>query len=67
MYSRPAQQSPAVDPAEVLGRAAKLLGVEDLEQVPAGIRQLRDDREQALASADTAWRAVRTASQVTWR
>ncbi|MEU3050900.1 hypothetical protein ABZ705_31130 [Streptomyces sp. NPDC006984] len=67
VYSRPAQQPPAVDPAEVLGRAAKLLDVTDLELVPARIQQLREDRRQALASAETAWRAVHTASQVTWR
>ncbi|MFJ7202133.1 hypothetical protein ACIQWR_01160 [Streptomyces sp. NPDC098789] len=67
VYSRPAQQPPAVNPAEVLGRAAKLLGVEDLELVPARIQQLCEDRTQALVSAETAWRAVHTASRVTWR
>ncbi|MFJ3907502.1 hypothetical protein [Streptomyces vinaceus] len=67
VYSCPAQQPPAVDPAEVLGRAAKLLGVEDPELVPTRIQHLQDGHKQALASAETAWRAVHTATRVTWR
>ncbi|MCP3755791.1 hypothetical protein [Streptomyces sp. TBY4] len=67
VYSRPAQQPPAVEPAEVLGRAAKLLGLEDLDLVPARIQHLQDCHKQALASAETAWRAVHTATRVTWR
>ncbi|QXE37153.1 hypothetical protein KQY30_25985 [Streptomyces sp. GMY02] len=58
VYSRHVQQSPAEDPAELLGRVAKLLGVEDPLLVPAAIRALRTDRRRALDSADLAWRAV---------
>ncbi|MFI5763862.1 hypothetical protein ACIA8F_23350 [Streptomyces sp. NPDC051563] len=67
VYSRPAQQPPAEDPAEMLGRVAKLLGVKDLKLVTAQVQQLQDERKQALASAEAAWRAVDTATQVTWR
>lgn len=67
VYSRPAQQPPAEDPAEMLGRVAKLLGLNDPALVPAQIQRLQDERKQALASAETAWRAVHTATQVTWR
>lgn len=56
--SRPAQQAPADDPAELLGRAAKLLGVNDPAEVLAGISRLKDDRTEALNSAETAWKAV---------
>ncbi|PHQ49442.1 hypothetical protein BLA24_01700 [Streptomyces cinnamoneus] len=58
VYSRPAQQAPAEDPAELLGRVTKLLGLDDPSQVPAAIRTLQEDRKKALASAATAWNAV---------
>ncbi|MFI1799822.1 hypothetical protein ACH427_21055 [Streptomyces sp. NPDC020379] len=58
VYSRPAQQPPAEDPAELLGRVTKLLGIDDPSQLPAAIRRLQGDRKQALASAATAWDAV---------
>ncbi|MFE7124065.1 hypothetical protein [Streptomyces sp. NPDC057617] len=58
VYSRHVQQSPAEDPAELLGRVAKLLGVEDPALVPAAIRTLQADRKKALDSAALAWRAV---------
>ncbi|MEU7643320.1 hypothetical protein [Streptomyces huasconensis] len=58
MYSRPAQQPPAEDPAELLGRVTKLLGIDDPSRLLAVIRRLQEDRKQALASAATAWDAV---------
>ncbi|WP_236246508.1 hypothetical protein [Streptomyces sp. CC210A] len=58
VQSRPAQHVPADDPAELLGRATKLLGVAAPTEVLAAISQLKDDRAEALSSAETAWRAV---------
>ncbi|MGW6745943.1 hypothetical protein ACWGDX_35270 [Streptomyces sp. NPDC055025] len=58
VYSRHVQQSPAEDPAELLGRVAKILGVEDPVLAPAAIRTLQTDRKKALDSAAPAWRAV---------
>ncbi|MCY0921699.1 MULTISPECIES: hypothetical protein [Streptomyces] len=49
VYSRPVQQPPAVDPAEALGRVAKLLGVEDPAQIPAAIQKLRGNRDRMVA------------------
>jgi hypothetical protein len=58
VYARPAQQSPAEDPAELLGQVTKLLGVDSPAQALAAIRVLQEDRKRALASAETAWGAV---------
>ncbi|WP_328310180.1 hypothetical protein OG432_10820 [Streptomyces sp. NBC_00442] len=58
VYSRPAQQAPAEDPAELLGRVTKLLGIDDPSQLPVAVRRLQVERKQALASAVTAWNAV---------
>ncbi|MCJ0870291.1 hypothetical protein [Streptomyces sp. AP-93] len=46
VYSRPVQQPPAVDPAEMLGRVAKLLGVDDPAQIGAAIRRLQGDQHE---------------------
>ena len=53
VYSRP-----KVDPAAILQEVAELLGTDDLTRVPAVVRQLQQDKRQAVASAATAWAAV---------
>lgn len=48
VYSRPVQQPPAADPAEVLGRAAKLLGVQGPAQVLAAIERLQGGPDRRM-------------------
>ncbi|MFE4635090.1 hypothetical protein ACFRJ1_17170 [Streptomyces sp. NPDC056773] len=46
VYSRPAQQPPAVDSAEMLGRVAKLLGVHDPALIPGAILKLQSSQDR---------------------
>ncbi|MEU7148449.1 hypothetical protein AB0B15_10475 [Streptomyces sp. NPDC045456] len=43
---------------QILAQTARHLGVEDIALVPAVVRQLQQDRKQALTSAVTAWDTV---------
>ncbi|NEA50421.1 hypothetical protein [Streptomyces sp. SID10815] len=56
--SRPVQQAPADDPAELLGRVTKLLGLTNPADLPAAIGALQAGRKRALDSAALAWKTV---------
>ncbi|MFI9205256.1 hypothetical protein [Streptomyces sp. NPDC053048] len=62
VYSRPEP-----DPAKILRQVAQLLGIDDFTSVPAAVRQLQQDKRQAVASAATAWAAVHNLTRVEGR
>lgn len=53
-----ADRIPPGDPKELLDETAKLLGLSDPALVPARVRRLKTDREEALKSAALAQAAV---------